>query len=165
MNVDNFREVYLCELQEACNAEAQLVEALPKMAAAASNPELKRGIESHLQETRNHHDRVESLLRSHGANPSEHKDQSMQAIIGEADKWSGMVPDHGLRDASLIASAQRIEHYEMAVYGSLATWAKQLGLSEDQATLHAILEDEKHADQKLTEVAEQAVNPDAAMSA
>ncbi|HET7413561.1 MAG TPA: DUF892 family protein, partial [Pararhizobium sp.] len=153
MDVEDFRQMYLAELQEACNAEAQLVEALPKMAAAASHEELKHGIESHLQETRSHHDRVENLLRSHGADPSAHKDQSMQAIIGESDKWSKMVPDHGLRDASLIASAQRIEHYEMALYGSLATWAKQLGLSEDEATLHAILEDEKRADQKLSGVA------------
>jgi len=86
----------------------------------------------------------------------------MQAVVHEADKWANMVQDADLRDASLTASAQRIKHYEIAVYGTLATWAKQLGLDEDQRTLHAILDQEKRADEKLTTLAKQVINPEAA---
>jgi len=161
MNVDDFRQMYATELQELRSVEAQLVEALSKMADKANHPALKQGIQTHLQETRTQLDRLDGLLRSHGAAAGEHRDQSMQTIIGEAEKWAGMVSDPDLRDAGLIASAQRVEHYEIAVYGTLATWAKQLGLAEDQATLHAILEEEKRTDEKLTELAKRVVNPDA----
>jgi ferritin-like metal-binding protein YciE len=86
----------------------------------------------------------------------------MQAMIRDAEKWANTIRNPHLRDAALIASAQRIEHYEMAVYGTLSTWAKQLGLQEDLRTLHAILEQEKQADEKLTSLAKEAVNPSAA---
>jgi ferritin-like metal-binding protein YciE len=89
-------------------------------------------------------------------------DQSMQAIVREAEKWARLVQDPDLRDAGLIASAQRVEHYEIAVYGTLATWAKQLGLDEDERTLHAILEEEKRTDERLTGLAKWIINPDAA---
>jgi ferritin-like metal-binding protein YciE len=88
----------------------------------------------------------------------------MQAIVREADRWARMVSDPDCRDAGLIASAQRVEHYEIAVYGTLATWAKQLGLEEDQRTLHAILEEEKRTDEKLTDLAKRVINPEAATS-
>jgi ferritin-like metal-binding protein YciE len=162
MNVDTFRELYKTELQELRSVEAQLVDALPRMAEAASHPDLKQAIASHLEETRSLRDRLDAILRRHGAEPREHVDQSMQTIVREADKWAKMVQDSDLRDAGLIASAQRVEHYEIAVYGSLATWAEQLGLSEDGRTLHAILEEEKRADEKLTGLAERVVNPQAA---
>jgi ferritin-like metal-binding protein YciE len=162
MNVDSFREMYVVELQELRSVEAQLTEALPKMAEAANHPELKQGIQSHLEETRSQRDRLDEVLRRHGAEPREHVDQSLGAIVREADKWAKMVQDADLRDAGLIASAQRVEHYEIAVYGTLATWAKQLGLDEDLRALHAILDEEKRADEKLTGLAKRIVNPDAA---
>jgi ferritin-like metal-binding protein YciE len=96
---------------------------------------------------------MEGLLRFHGVGTREHTDQSMQAMINEAEKWAGMVKPSQLRDAGLVASAQRVEHYEIAIYGTLTTWAKQLGLEEDPRTLHEILEQEKKADTKLTELA------------
>jgi len=164
MNVDNFRDMYKAELQELRSVEAQLVDALPKMADAARRPELKQAIQSHLQETRSQRDRLDEILRRHGAELREHVDQSMQAIVREADKWARMVQDSDLRDAGLIASAQRVEHYEIAVYGTLATWAQQLGLDEDERTLRAILDEEKRADEKLTAIAKRVVNPDAASS-
>ena len=86
----------------------------------------------------------------------------MQAIVREAEEWARMVQDPDLRDAGLIASAQRVEHYEIAVYGTLATWAKQLGLDEDERTLHANLGEEKRTDETLTRLAKQVINPDAA---
>jgi ferritin-like metal-binding protein YciE len=165
MDVANFRELYKTELQEACSLEAQLVQALPKMAEAAHDPTLKKAIRTHLEETRGHQKQVEEILRRHGAGTREHTDQSMQAIISEAEKWAGMVRDPQLRDAGLIASAQRVEHYEIAVYGTLATWAKQLGLDDDVRALHGIMEQEKHADDELTSLAKSTVNPHASRMA
>ncbi len=136
MDVKDFRAMYTAELQEACSVEAQLVEALPKMAETANGSELKQALRMHLEETRGHQQRVEGLLRAHGVGTREHTDQSMQAMINEAGKWAGMVQQPTLRDAGLVASAQRVEHYEIAIYGTLATWAKQLGLQEDLRTLH-----------------------------
>src|SRR5215212_5050545 len=162
MNVDDFRQLYVTELQELRSVEDQLVRALPRVIEAAQNPQLKQAIETHLDETRTQRDRLDGLLRGHGAEPREHVDQSMQTIVREAEKWARQVSDPDCRDAGLIASAQRVEHYEIAVYGTLATWAKQLGLDEDERTLHAILEEEKRADETLTGLAERLVNPDAA---
>ncbi|MFL5193740.1 MAG: ferritin-like domain-containing protein [Microvirga sp.] len=162
MNVDNFREMYIAELQELRSVEAQLVEALPKMADMASHPELKQAIQTHLEETRWQQSQLDEILRRHGVDPREHVDQAMQAMLKEAEKWAGMVPDQDLRDAGLIASAQRVEHYEIAVYGSLATWAKQLGLDEDLPALLDILEEEKRTDESLSRLAKRVVNPDAA---
>jgi ferritin-like metal-binding protein YciE len=161
MNVDNFREIYTAELQELRSVEAQLVEALPKMADVAGHPELKQGIQTHLEETRAQQARVEEILRRHSTEPREHVDQAMQAMLQEAEKWANMVQDRDLRDAGIIASAQRVEHYEIAVYGSLATWAKQLGLEDDLQALLAILE-EKRTDERLSRPAKRVVNPDAA---
>jgi ferritin-like metal-binding protein YciE len=162
MNVDNFREMYIAELQELRSVEAQLVEALPKMADMASHPELKQAIQTHLEETRWQQSQLDEILRRYGVDPREHVDQAMQAMLKEAEKWAGMVPDQDLRDAGLIASAQRVEHYEIAVYGSLATWAKQLGLDEDLPALLDILEEEKRTDESLSRLAKRVVNPDAA---
>lgn len=162
MNVDNFRSMYVAELQELRSVEAQLVNALPKMADMARHPELKQAMQEHLQETRSQQNRLDEILRRHKAEPREHVDQSMQAIVRESEKWAKMVQDPDLRDAGLIASAQRVEHYEIAVYGTLATWAKQLGFDEDLQALHAILDEEKRTDEKLTGLAKRVVNPDAA---
>jgi ferritin-like metal-binding protein YciE len=162
MNIDSFRNIYLSELQELHSVEAQLVEALPRMADRASHQELKHAIQAHYDETRSQQSRLDEILRRHKVDPREHVDQAMQAMLKETEKWAGMVQDQDLRDAGLIASAQRVEHYEIAVYGSLATWAKQLGLEEDLQTLHAILEEEKRTDDKLSTLARRVVNPDAA---
>lgn len=162
MNVDNFREMYLTELQELHSVEAQLVEALPRMADMASHPELKQALQTHFDETRSQQSRLDEILRRHGVDPRAHVDQAMQAMLKEAEKWANMVQDQDLRDAGLIASAQRVEHYEIAVYGSLATWAKQLGLDDDLQALLGILEEEKRTDDKLSTLAKRVVNPDAA---
>jgi len=162
MKVIDFRQMYVTEVQELRSVEAQLTEALPKMAEVANHPELKQAIQSHLEETHSQRDRLDEILRRHGAEAREYVDQSMQAIVREAEKWAKMVQDPDLRDAGLIASAQRVEHYEIAVYGTLATWAKQLGLDEDERTLQAILDEEKRTDETLTGLAKQVINPDAA---
>jgi ferritin-like metal-binding protein YciE len=162
MNVNTLRDLYIAELQEIRSVEGQLIEALPRMADVAGHPDLKQGIQTHLEETRSQQSRLEEILHRHKAEPREHVDQAMQAMLQEAEKWANMVQDRDLRDAGIIASAQRVEHYEIAVYGSLATWAKQLGLDEDLQTLLAILEEEKRTDERLSALAKRMVNPDAA---
>jgi ferritin-like metal-binding protein YciE len=162
MNVNSLRDLYIAELQEVRSVEEQLVAALPRMADVAGHPELKQGLHTHLEETRSQQARVEEILRRHNAEPREHVDQAMQAMLQEAEKWASMVQDRDLRDVGIIASAQRIEHYEIAVYGSLATWAKQLGLDEDVQALLAILEEEKRTDERMSMLAKRMINPDAA---
>src|SRR6056297_352001 len=162
MNIKDLKDLYVAELQEARSVEAQLTEALPTMIEAASAGDLKQALEDHLGETRSQLGEMDAILQRHGADALEHRDQSMQSIISEAEKWTGMVEDPACRDAGLIASAQRVEHYEIAVYGTLTTWAKQLGLDEEAATLHAILDQEKAADGKLTRLGKGSVNAQAA---
>jgi len=159
MNIDHFREMYTAELQEARSVEAQLSAALPKMAEAADSSELRQGFQMHLEETRGHQRDVDGILKRLGASPKEHEDQAMRALIGEAEKMIGMVEAGPLRDAALIASAQRIEHYEIAVYGTLATYAKCLGLEDDKQKLADILEEEKATDEKLSDLADGIINP------
>jgi ferritin-like metal-binding protein YciE len=161
MNVTDFKQMYLAELQELYSAEDQLAKALPGMAEMAHNPQLKGAMEGHLGQTQSHVQRLESILKRHNIDPREHQDQSMKSIIGEADKWAHMIENPDLRDAGLISSAQRIGHYEIAVYGTLATWAKRLGQEDDANTLHAICEEEKNTDEKLTELAKSTVNAQA----
>jgi len=163
MNIETLKDLYIAELQEARSVEEQLSEALPKMKEAASAEDLKRALDAHMRETRSQLDRVDAILQRHGAEAQAHSDQSMQTIVAEADNWAGMVDDPACRDAGLIASAQRIEHYEIAIYGTLATWAKQLELEEDAQTLHAILAEEKSADETLTGLAKGEVNTEAAV--
>jgi ferritin-like metal-binding protein YciE len=162
MRIDDFRQMYLTELQELRSVEDQLVQALPKMVEMIEHPQLRHALLTHLDETKAQRDRLDGLLRRHGVDAREHEDGSMQAILREAERWAKMVSDPDCRDAGVIASAQRVEHYEIAVYGTLASWAKQLGFLEDGRTLHDILEEEKRADEKLTSLAKQVVNPEAA---
>jgi ferritin-like metal-binding protein YciE len=162
MNVDDFRRMYVIELQELRSVEDQLVQALPKMVELVENPGLRRALELHLAETKSQRDRLDELLKKHDAGSREHQDGSMQTILREGERWAKMVSDRDCRDAGIIASAQRVEHYEMAVYGTLATWARQLGLHDDARVLHAILQEERRADEKLSRLAEQGVNREAA---
>jgi len=162
MNVDDFRKMYVIELQELRSVETQLVDALASMARLVEHPQLRHVLETHLDETKSQRDRLDRLLQGHGADKREYEDGSIRAIIREAERWANMVSDRDCRDAGIIASAQRIEHYEIAVYGTLATWARQLGLHDDERVLHDILEEEKQADEKLSRLAEGDVNREAA---
>ena len=161
MELGSFKDMFFAELQEARSVEAILCDALPKMAAAAKTPALKQALKAHLEETKSHLETVEQILTRQGVSPTDHQDQAMQALVGEAEKMMGMMKSGPLRDAALIASAQRVEHYEMAVYGTLANYAECLGLDDEVQLLAGILEDEKLADEKLSEVASGSVNPSA----
>ena len=161
MAITDFHDMYINELQEARSFESILTETLPKMERAASEETLKQAFRDHFLETREQLQTVEAMLDRLGADPSAHKDQSVERLAQETEKMAAMVEPGPLRDAALIASAQRIEHYEVAVYGTLATYARQLGLDEDGQLLAGILEQEKDADVRLSDIAEGVVNPTA----
>jgi ferritin-like metal-binding protein YciE len=161
MEINNFKDMYLAELQELVSVEDQLADALLRMAAAASHPALRDALVDHHAETAAQKERLVSILRKHGASPTAHTDQGMQALISETKKMLTMLKGDDLRDAGLIASVQKLEHYEIAAYGSAAALAGQLELRDDQRMLYQSLEEEKEADALLTDIAKGEVNADA----
>ena len=163
--MEAFQELYIAELQEARSLEQILLEALPKLAEAASDGELKKAFGEHAEETREQLESVETILRALNVDPKEHTDQSMQRLVKESGKMAEMVEAGPVRDAALIASAQRIEHYEIAVYGTLAAYAKHLGFDDEHEVLLGILEQEKDTDEVLSDLAEGIINPAAVEAA
>lgn len=161
MEITNFRDMYLAELQELASMERLLLESLSRMAERAAHPALKDALVRHRAQTEEQIARLETILRKHEASPTEHTDQAMQALVRETEKMLSILKGDDLRDAGLIASVQRLEHYEIAAYGTAAAHAGQLGLSEDQELLHDSLEEEKKIDADLTEIAKGEVNRDA----
>ena len=138
--------------------EGQLADELPRMAEVASHRSLKNILMHHRDETQVQRQRLESILQKHGANPRAHTDQAMQALVNETEMMLAMLEGNDLRDAGLIASAQKLEHYEIAAYGTAAALAGQLDLRGDQEALHKSLEEEKQADMLLTQLAKGGVN-------
>ena len=161
MEITNFKDMYLSELQELASVESQLAESLLHMAEVASHPALKSALLHHREETQVQKDRLESILQKHGANPKAHTDQAMQALLKENGKMLTMLKGNDLRDAGLIASAQKLDHYEIAAYGTAAALAGQLDLRDDQQMLHMSLEEERQFDALLTQLAKSEVNSDA----
>ena len=161
MQITTFKDMYIAELQELRNLEGQLGEAQLRMAETASHPSLKTALMRQREETQVQEQRLAKVLRRHKANPRAHTDQAMQALVGETEKMLTIVTGNDLRDAALIASAQKIEHYQIAAYGTAAALAGQLDLRDDQKVLHESLEEEKAADMALTQLAKSEVNQDA----
>jgi ferritin-like metal-binding protein YciE len=172
MQITNFKNMYIAELQELVSMEGQLADELPRMAEAASHPSLKNILMHHRDETQVQRQRLESILQKHGANPRAHTDQAIQALVfytdqamqglvNETEMMLAMLEGNDLRDAGLIASAQKLEHYQIAAYGTAAALAGELDLRDDQQMLHESLEEEKQADLRLTKVAKREVNPNA----
>jgi ferritin-like metal-binding protein YciE len=159
MNPKTFDEMYVTELAEFRSVEEQMAENLDVFADQATDAALVELIRSHRAMTAKHRDRLSEMLEAHGERPDAHSDGSMSALVSEAEKWAGMVDDPALRDAGLIASLQRMEHYEIAVAGTLARWAESLGHQSDARALASILEDDKATDARFSEIAEHAVNP------
>ena len=146
------------QLQDAHSAETQLVAALPKMAKAATNPQLKAGFEQHLAETQGHVKRLEEVCGIAGCKPTGKTCEAMKGLVKEGDEVMKLGLDHDALDAGLIAAAQKVEHYEIATYGTLCTFAKQLGHPDAARLLHQTLEEEKATDAKLTALAEAGIN-------
>jgi ferritin-like metal-binding protein YciE len=158
MEINTFKDMYLAELQELASVEAQLADELLRMAGAASHPQLKRAFIHHRAEAETQLQRLQTILLKHGANPAAHTDQAMQALIAETRKIMTMLKPDGLRDAGMIASAQKLEHYEIAAYGTVAALAGQFGLRDEQKMLHLSLEEERQFDALLTELAKREIN-------
>jgi ferritin-like metal-binding protein YciE len=152
--MSTLRETFLEELADIYDAEKQLVKALPKMAKAAQNEQLKQGFEEHLQQTQEHVQRVEQVFEHFGQKAKAKKCKAMMGLLEEGQEL--IKDDAG--DAALIAAAQKVEHYEIATYGSLKSWAQFLGEDDAAELLEETLEEEKTTDDKLTEVAESVVN-------
>ncbi|MCW5697709.1 MAG: ferritin-like domain-containing protein [Bauldia sp.] len=161
MEIRDFQTMYLTELQEARSLEALQIDALPVMADAADDRELADAFQAHLAETRAQFDQVEAILKRHRVAETMPATASAQAIVAEAQAIVDKVERGPLRDAALIAWAQRIEHLEIALYGTLATYAKMLGWHEEKRTLGGILEEERATDEDLSDIATMLVNPHA----
>jgi len=158
-------DAFLDELRDAYDAEHQVISALPKMVKAATSTALKAAFESHLEETRGHVARLEQAFASLGEKP---RGKHCDGVCGILDEGRAILDedfDAATLDACLIAGAQRVEHYEMAAYGTLVAWARAMGHEEAATLLEATLEEEEAADEKLTGIAEQGVNAAAARKA
>ncbi|MGC2637086.1 MAG: ferritin-like domain-containing protein [Acidobacteriaceae bacterium] len=161
MKVENLRELLVEELQDLYSAENQLTKALPKVAKAASDPTLKKAIESHLKETEGHVERLEKVFKQLDESPKGKTCEGMKGLISEADdRIKEGAEDEAVLDAGLIADAQRVEHYEISAYGSARTFAGLLGEKEIVRLLEETLKEEKAADAKLNQIAE-GINVDA----
>lgn len=152
----NLRELYTAQLRYLLSAENQIVDGLPKMIDHAQEPQLKQAFQTHLQETRNHVTRIQRLLGDLMNDASDKKDPILTALVSSGENITKETEPGAVRDAGLIASAQKIEHYEMASYGSARDWAETLGLREHAQILQQTLDEEKHADHLLTQISHSA---------
>lgn len=152
------KDLYIDELQDLYSAEEQLMAALPKVAEKATDSKLKKAVEMHLKETEGHHEKVGKLIEGHGEKPGKETCDAMKGLIKEAEKMMGEPMTPEVMDAALIACAQRVEHYEISGYGTCRAWAESMGLKDDVKVLSEIFDQETAADEKLTKIAESAVN-------
>jgi len=161
MSIESMEELFFEQIKDLYDAEERLVKALPKMAEAATSEELRGAFEQHLRQTRGHVSRLESVFAEIGEEPAKETCDAMKGLIKEGEDMIDNIDPSALRDAGLIAAANRVEHYEMAAYGTAREIAKALGLSRAAQFLDETLVEEKEADAKLTEIAEAKVNPGA----
>jgi len=154
MTNESLKELYVDELRDLYSAENQLVKALPKLAKAATSEELSAAFEEHLEQTKGHVQRLEQIFESLGESPKGKKCVGMEGLVKEGSDLTGEFEGVVL-DAGLIGAAQRVEHYEIAVYGTVAAFAELLGESEQQSLLHETLREEEETDEKLTELSKE----------
>lgn len=158
MGVENMEELMLDELKDLYSAEKQIVKALPKMAKACESDELKQAFQTHLEETKGHVERLDEIFQALGKSSRGKTCHGMQGLLEEGSEMLEEIEKGGVRDAALISAAQRVEHYEIAAYGSVREYAKLLGKKQIVSLLEQTLEEEKATDEKLTSISQQ-VNP------
>lgn len=158
-------DLFVHTLQDIYYAEQQITKALPKMIEKVTDPQLKQAFQSHLAETKGHVTRVEQVFQLHGETPKAVTCPAIDGILKEADEIVSDASDKDVLDAAALAAAQAVEHYEIARYGTLIAWARQLGRDDCATVLESTLKEEKSADAKLTQVAESRVNRLAAQRA
>lgn len=161
MEMDSLRDLYVDELKDVLNAEKQILKALPKMAKAASHGELRSAFVDHIAVTEAQVRRLESIFDDLGKPPRGKKCLGMEGLLAEGSQMMGEDMEPEVMDAALISSAQRVEHYEIAAYGTLRTYARQLGFDNHAELLQQTLNEEGEADKLLTQIAESTVNIDA----
>src|SRR5260221_9024723 len=153
MKLDTLQDLFVHELKDLYSAETQLLKALPKMAMAATNEDLQGGFEDHLEQTKGHVERLEQIARVCSCKLTGHKCQAMEGLIKEGSELISEDAEDNVRDAGLIGAAQRVEHYEIAAYGTARALANCLGYGGAAELLGETLEEEKATDEKLTELA------------
>jgi len=161
MAAENLHDAFEEELRDVLSAEKQLLKALPKMAKAATNPDLKAGFEEHLEQTKVQVERLETVFELLEKAPRAKKCKAMEGLIEEASELLEEDAAPEVMDAMLIAAAQKVEHYEIATYGTLVTWARQIDMEKAANILQETLDEEKDTDMKLTELAETSINAEA----
>jgi ferritin-like metal-binding protein YciE len=165
MKMTTLEDLFLDQLRDLFDAEHQLIKALPKMAQAAAAADLRAAFEEHLGQTRRHAERLEQVFEQIGARARAKKCPAMKGLIVEGKELMEEKAEPQVKDAGLIAAAQKVEHYEMAGYGCLVAWAQRLGYRDCVGLLRETLGEEKAADEKLTRLAEGHINREAAQGA
>ena len=158
MKLTTLQDLYVEELKDLYSAETQLLKALPKMAQAAQSEDLRSAFQEHEQQTREQVRRLEQIFDKLDTDAKGKVCKGIQGLLAEGDAYLEEQPDLRVMDAGLISIAQRVEHYEIAGYGSVRTYARELGLQEQQQLLQQTLDEEAATDEKLTHLAEQGIN-------
>jgi ferritin-like metal-binding protein YciE len=158
MKLETLKDLYIHELKDLYSAENQIIKALPKMAKAATNKQLAAGFKEHLEQTKEHAARLEEILTSHDESTRGPKCEGMEGLVKEGDEMIKEDAEEEVRDAGLIAAAQRVEHYEMAGYGCARTYAELLGDRQGAQLLQTTLSEESDTDKKLTKLAKSVIN-------
>jgi ferritin-like metal-binding protein YciE len=161
MKLESLKDLYLEQLKDLYSAETQLLDALPKMADGASAPDLKQAFSEHLRQTQEHVRRLERIFGTLGESPKGHTCEGMKGLVREGEQMLQMKGEPAVLDAGLIAAAQRVEHYEIAGYGTVRTYAELLGHDDQVALLERTLDEEEQTDELLTRLAESHVNEEA----
>jgi ferritin-like metal-binding protein YciE len=158
MKLKTLQDLYVSELKDLYSAENQLLKAIPKMAKAATTPELKKAFEHHLEQTRNQVQRLETIFEELEVSPKGKKCAAMEGLVAEGSEMVEEDAEPAVKDAGLIAAAQRVEHYEIAGYGTARTFATLLGHAKAAQLLQETLEEEAETDRNLTDLAMSAIN-------
>lgn len=158
MKLDSLKKLFVHELKDLYSAETQIVDALPKMIENATDSELKTAFQDHLTQTRKQIERLEKIFSSYEFQPGGHKCKGMEGLIKEGEDLLKTDIDPEVRDAALISAAQRVEHYEMAGYGTARAFAQQLGDHQSAELLQQTLDEEANTDEKLSRLAEKSIN-------
>ena len=163
MKLDTLEKLYVDELRDIYNAENQLLKALPKMAKGASSPDLKNAFETHLRQTESHVERLEQIFADLDESPKGKTCRAMKGLIEEGSEILKEDGEESVLDAGIIVAAQKVEHYEMAAYGSARTFARLLGQEKAAELLQSTLDEESETNESLSQLAESMVNPEALM--
>lgn len=155
---NSLKDLFIEQIEDLYDAEKRLTKALPKMADAANSAQLKQAFQSHATETEGHVSRLESIFTQIGVEPKREACAAMKGLIAEGEEMISAKGDPDVKDAALIAAAQRVEHYEISAYGTARTFAQRLGLTQAASLLQQTLQEESAADEKLNRIAEQSVN-------